>query len=264
MSDDTDRTALARRAAQAGAEVAHDLFRVGVDIETKDGKTDFVTQADRDAQRRVIEVIREEYLEDAIVGEEEDELKAVPETGDAWVIDPIDGTNNFVREIGIWATSVAAIQDGETVAAANVLPALGDTYVAGPDGTFRNGKQVTVSDREDPETMTVVPTIWWDFDHREEYARATRAIVERFGDMRRLGCAQAVLAMIAAGSLDGAITDVVVNPWDSVAGVYMVRQAGGRVTDLDGDPWEPGCRGLVASNGVGHDPVLAAAREIRA
>ena len=262
MSEDT-RVALAKRAAQAGAEVAHDLFRVGVDVETKDGKTDYVTQADRDAQRRVIEVIREEFSADAIVGEEDEELKEVPESGDAWVIDPIDGTNNFVREISIWATSVAAVRDGEAVAAANVLPALGDTYVAGPDGTFRNGTRVEVSDREDPETMTVVPTIWWDFDHREDYARAARAIVERFGDMRRLGCAQAVLGMIAAGSLDGAITDIVVNPWDSVAGVYMVRQAGGRVTDIHGERWEPGCEGLVASNGVGHEAVLAAAQEIR-
>lgn len=262
MSDDS-RASLAERAAHAGAEVAYNLFRVGVDVETKDGKTDYVTQADRDAQRRVIEVIREEFPADAIVGEEEEELKEVPESGDAWVIDPIDGTNNFVRELSIWATSVAAVRDGETVAAANVLPAMGDVYTAGPDGTFRNGKPVEVSDRGDPEIMSVVPTVWWDFDHRDDYARATRAIVERFGDLRRFGCAQAVLAMIAAGSLDGTITNVRVNPWDSVAGVYMVRQAGGRVTDLHGNEWVPGCEGLVASNGVGHDAVLEAAREIQ-
>lgn len=262
MTTETSRVALAERAATAGGEVAHELFRTDLTVETKSGKTDMVTRADREAQRRVIEVIREEHAEDAIVGEEEDALKTVPAEGDAWVIDPIDGTNNYVRHMRTWATSVAAVRDGETVAAANVHPALGDTYVAGPDGAALNGTPVSVSDRTDPETMTVVPTIWWDFDHRDEYAAATRAIVERFGDMRRLGCAQAVLSRVASGALDGTLTNVVVNPWDSVAGVYLVEQAGGTVTDIHGDPWEPGCDGLVASNGAGHDHVLAAAREI--
>lgn len=259
----TDRAALATRAANAGASVASDLFRVGIDVETKSGKTDYVTQADRDAQRRVIDVIREECPADAIVGEEDEELKVVPESGNVWVIDPIDGTNNFVRGIRTWATSVAAVRDGQTVAAANVFPALGDTYAADSDGVTRNNESISVSDRADPETMAVVPTVWWDFDHREEYAAATRAIVERFGDLRRLGCAQAVLSLIAAGSLDGTITDIEVNPWDSVAGVFMVRQAGGTVTDIHGNRWMPGCEGLVASNGVGHEVILEAAREIR-
>ena len=259
---DTDRVALAERAAMAGSEVAMGLFRTELDVETKGGKTDVVTRADREAQRRVIEVIREECPDDAIVGEEEDAPKELPEEGDAWVIDPIDGTSNFVRGMRTWATSVAAVRDGEAVAAANVLPALGDVFVAGPGGVSRNGREVSTSDRSDSETMTVVPTIWWDFDRRDEYAAACRAIVERFGDMRRFGCAQAVLSLVACGALDGAITNVVVNPWDSVAGVYMVRRAGGSVTDVGGDPWEPGCEGLVASNGAGHDDVLAAAREI--
>ncbi|WP_277985836.1 inositol monophosphatase family protein, partial [Halogeometricum borinquense] len=90
------KVGVARRAARAGGAVAADRFRTGIDVERKDGKTDVVTQADRDAQSRVIDVIREEYAADAIVGEEEDELKQVPSEGAAWVIDPIDGTNNFV------------------------------------------------------------------------------------------------------------------------------------------------------------------------
>ncbi len=253
---------VAERAARAGAEVALAAFRTGIDVETKSGKTDVVTQADRDAQRRVIEVIRETHPEDAVVGEEEDELKSVPESGAAWVIDPIDGTNNFVRDTPVWATSVAAVKDGETLAAVNVLPALGDVYVAGDGEVTRNGDAMSVSAKTDPETFAVVPTIWWGFDEREEYARACRAIVERFADMRRYGCAQAVLSMVASGQLEGAVTNVDVNPWDSVAGVHLVRRAGGVVTDVHGDRWQPGSHGLVASNGEAHDVVLEAAREI--
>jgi len=82
-----------------------------------------VTEADRAAQRTVIESIRETFPDDAIVGEEEDERKTVPETGAAWVIDPIDGTSNYVRDIRVWGTAVAAVVDGEPVAAATVARA---------------------------------------------------------------------------------------------------------------------------------------------
>ncbi len=259
-----ERAAIAERAAAAGAAVADAAFRTGIDTETKDGKTDVVTQADRDAQAEVVRVIRDAFPDEAVVGEEGDELESVPEAGPAWVVDPIDGTNNFVRDVRIWTTSVAAVVDGVPVAAATVLPALGDTYTAGPEGVWRNGEAAAVSRRTDPETFAVCPTIWWDYDRREEYAVATREIVERFGDLRRLGSAQAALAMVAAGHLEAAVTNVVPNPWDTVAGVRMVRQAGGTVTDVDGDPWHHDSRGLVASNGKAHDEVLAAVREIEA
>ncbi|MFC7215809.1 inositol monophosphatase family protein [Saliphagus sp. GCM10025334] len=259
-----DRAAVAARAAEAGSEVAHDSFRRDIPVELKGGKTDVVTQADRDAQRTVIEVIRETYPDDPIVGEEDDERKTVPPEGPAWIIDPIDGTNNYVRGIRIFATAVAAVVDGEPVGSAVVMPALGDTYRAGPDGVTRNGEPISVSDRDDPETCAVCPTIWWSFDQRDQYAAATREIVQRFGDMRRYGCAQAVLSMVASGALDGVITNHRANPWDSVAGVHLIRTAGGTVTDIEGEPWRYDSRGLVASNGEDevHDEVLAATRAI--
>lgn len=263
MNEDASRrAAVAERAARSGAAVAAARFRDGIPIETKDGKTDVVTEADRAAQREVVDVVAETYPDDTIVGEEDDVTKAVPETGSAWVIDPIDGTNNFVRDISVWATSVAAVRDGEPVAAANVLPELDDVYVAGPDEATRNGEPITVSERTDPDTCTVAPTIWWGFDRREEYARAVTEVVEQFGDLRRFGCAQATLSMVASGALDATITNVETNPWDTIAGVHLVERAGGTVTDLDGEPWRHDSVGLVASNGEVHDEVLAAARAI--
>ncbi|WP_277985835.1 inositol monophosphatase family protein, partial [Halogeometricum borinquense] len=162
----------------------------------------------------------------------------------------------------VWGTAVASVEDGTPVAAATRYPALEDTYWTDGEATYRNSEEVTVSDRDDPEMCVVCPTIWWGFDERDQYARATNAIVDRFGDMRRFGCAQAVLAMVADGQLDGVLTNVRANPWDSVAGVHMIRAAGGTVTDLSGDRWQHDSRGLVASNGKIHDSVLEAAREI--
>jgi len=295
------RVALTERAARAGGAVALDSFRTDLAVETKSGKTDVVTAADRAAQDRVVNVLDGAAPEEPVVGEERVEprstdgasgarhdreggprkangearpvsgarsepraeggVETVPETGSAWIVDPIDGTNNYVRGLRTWATSVAAVTDGEPVAAATVLPALGDAYVAGDGGVRLNDDPVTVSDRTDPETFTVVPTIWWGFDRRDEYAAILEGIVERFGDLRRVGCAQAVLARVADGSLDAAITNVETNPWDTVAGAHLVRQAGGVVTDIEGEPWHHEGRGLVASNGEAHETVLATARE---
>jgi len=263
MTDDVaERLTVAERAAAEGSEVALRGFQQGLDVETKGDKTDVVTEADRETQRRVIEVVRESYLEDAIVGEEDDELKEVPEAGDSWVIDPIDGTNNYVRDLPVWATSVAAVRDGDPVAAVNACPALGETFVAGDDGVRRNGVEVSVSDRTDPETFAVSPTIWWGFDRRDEYAGICRELVERFADVRRFGSAQVTLSMVAAGSLEGTVTNIESNPWDTVAGVHMVRQAGGTVTDVHGDPWRHDSTGLVASNGTAHDELLAAVQNL--
>ncbi len=263
MEDDArERESVAVHAAEAGSAVAREAFRTDLSVDTKADKTDVVTPADHRAQARVTEVIREAYPDEPIVGEEDDERTRVPEAGPAWIVDPIDGTNNYVRGIGEWATSVAAVVDGDPVAAANVMPSVGDTYVLGPDGARLNGDPVAVSERTDPETFVVVPTVFWERDRRGEYARAVREIVERFGDMRRFGCAQACLSRVAAGALEGAITNVETNPWDTVAGVGMVRAAGGVVTDLEGERWRHDSTGLVASNGRAHDRLLAAARGI--
>jgi myo-inositol-1(or 4)-monophosphatase len=262
MDDIDERVRVAERAARAGGAVAAGSFRRDIAVERKAGKTDLVTRADREAQRQVVASIRDVYPEDAIVGEEEDELKEVPESGPAWVVDPIDGTNNFVRGVGLWTTSVAAVADGEAVAAANVVPPTADVYTADADGAYRNGERVSVSGETDPDGFAVAPTYWWDRDHRDEYATACREIVERFGDLRRYGSAQLTLSLVASGGLEGTITNLRANPWDTVAGAYMVEQAGGRVTGLGGGRWTHATDGLVASNGERHADLLEAARNI--
>jgi myo-inositol-1(or 4)-monophosphatase len=262
MTDTAERAELAECAARDGAAVALESFRTGIDVETKSSETDVVTEADRAAQRRVLERIARTYPDDPVVGEEEDELKAVPREGASWVVDPIDGTNNYVRNVPTWATAVAAVVDGEPVGAATVLPALGDVYTADGDGAYHDGEPISVSDRTDPRACTVSPTLWWGHDRRDEFAAAAREAVHRFGDSRRFGCAQATLAYVAAGALDGAFSNVRSNPWDTVGGVHLIRRAGGTVTDLDGERWTHRSTGIVASNGRIHDEVLAAARAI--
>lgn len=247
----------AYEAAVEGAEIAHDLFRTELDVETKDSKMDFVTRADTETQQRVIEIIHDEYPKATIVGEEEDELKSIPEDGNAWVIDPIDGTTNFVRGIQLWTTTVAVVRDHETVAAVTVAPALGDTYAADADTVTQNGEPISVSTRADLDQFTVAPILRYGSERDQQFGDLLQKLIHTFGDMRRFGCAQATLGMVACGALDAAVSPQPnPNPWDTIAGIDMVERAGGLVTDIGGNPWQPGSTGLVASNGNVHDEII--------
>ena len=252
---------LAVAAAREGGAAADERFRGSVAVETKAHKNDLVSAADAAAQERVVERLRE--ASDApVVGEEDEERTAIPEDGLAWVVDPIDGTANYLRGLRVWTTTVAAVEDGEPVAGATVMPALDDEYVAGSGGTTLNGEPVTVSERDDVETFAVAVLGWGPHGQREAYSRLSSAVVEECGDMRRFGSMQSALAFVASGGLEAAVTTRQPNPWDSVAGVHLVREAGGTVTDLDGEPWRHDSTGLVASNGCAHESVLGVVQDV--
>jgi len=258
-ADVMDRHDMAVEAARAGADLAMELFRTTLDVETKESATDYVTEADRGAQRRVVERVTEQYPDDAIVGEEGDQRSTLRPGETAWVIDPIDGTTNYVRGIPVWMTSVAAVEDGETVAAANVCPPLGIEYHAGTHGATCDGEAATVSDVDELASSLVGPTL--RYDRECTYAALLDAISPVVGDVRRFGSAQATLSFVADGRLDAAVGLLKAHPWDTVAGVHLIERAGGRVTDLDGEPWTPDSEGIVATNGEIHDALLDALPE---
>jgi myo-inositol-1(or 4)-monophosphatase len=253
MDRTRDRVELVEGLAREGGRLALESFRSTLTVGTKDGPLDRVTAVDRAVQERVFDGIREVYPGDVLVGEEGDARETLPDSGVAWVVDPIDGTNNYVAGNRRWATSLALAVDGDPVAAVNHLPALGDTYVATGGKMTRNGTAVTVSSVADPSSLTVAPVFGLVGPYRTGYAEAARAIVESFGDMRRVGSAQATLSMVATGELDAAVSTAPLDVWDTLAGVHHVRSAGGTVTDAAGEPWHPGSAGLVASNGRVHD-----------
>lgn len=257
--DPSERLAVARAAAEAGGERALQEFRREIDVETKGGPTDYVTEADRAAQRAVVAEIRDAYPDDPIVGEEDETPSEIPESGPAWVVDPIDGTTNYVRGMPTWTTVVAALEDGEPVAAVIAAPALGDVYAAGQDGATKNGDSITVSATAVAAEAMVCPTLWLPRDRRAEFAGIVEAILHSFADARRIGSAQLELALVADGGLDATIASVRGAPWDTVAGAHVVRQAGGRVTDLEGERWRHDARGIVASNGEIHEEARDAA-----
>jgi myo-inositol-1(or 4)-monophosphatase len=269
MVDAHRRAVLAERAARAGGAVAREAFRSDLRVDSKRDKNDLVTETDRDAQRQVIATLVPEFPSDVIVGEEDAVppvgtgdgvdvtlAESVPDSGDAWVIDPIDGTANFVRGLRIWTCSVAAVVDGEPVGAATYLPAVEDIYTAGPESVTRNGTVLSVSDRTDPETFAVSVLGRWDAATSDQLGALAATTAEQFGDLRRFGSMQSALAFVASGGLDAAFSPYQPNSWDALAGVLLIREAGGTVTDLAGERWTLESDSLVASNGEAHETVL--------
>ena len=252
---------IARDAAEAGAEIACQYFREGIGNDFKRDRMDPVSKADQEAQERIIDVLAEREPDAAIVGEENDARKSVPESGAGWIIDPIDGTNNFVRDNRLWGVSLARTVDGEPVAAATALPATGDTYAAGTDVVERNGVACSVSDRIEPSSLIVAPIFGLKDRDRDDYDVVTSYIHHELGDLRRLGSGQTSLAMVACGEIDAAISTVHMTAWDTVAGAHMVRAGGGRVTDLAGERWRHDSESLIATNGEIHEEILTGLRE---
>jgi myo-inositol-1(or 4)-monophosphatase len=150
------------RAGRPGGVVARETFRQEVAVETKADETDVVTVADRDAQQQVVATVGQEFPGDPVLCEDEgpvvggvDSRESVPTSGPVWVVDPIDGTADYVRGLRYWATVVAALVDGAPVGVAIYLPGQEDIYAAGPESVTHNGNPMCVSDRADPETFAL-------------------------------------------------------------------------------------------------------------
>jgi myo-inositol-1(or 4)-monophosphatase len=123
---------------------------------------------------------------------------------------------------------------------------------------------MAVSERDDLETFATALIGWWPTEAAGRTAALYRAAAETFGDVRRFGSMQGVLALVAAGSLEAAFMPTQPHPWDALGGVYLIRRAGGVATDLDGEPWTLDSEGLVVSNGECHDAVRQAVVEAAA
>jgi myo-inositol-1(or 4)-monophosphatase len=266
MSDATRRSAVAERAARAGGVAARERFRGDFAVETKAHRNDLVTDADREAQEQVLSTLTAEFPADTYVCEEEvtsipgvagvETADSVPESGDAWVVDPVDGTANFARGIRFWATVVTAAVDGRPVGTTTYLPSRGDIYTAGPESVSCNGNSMAVSDRSDPGTFAAALIGVWPRSGGREPTDLSLRAARRFGDVRRLGSMQSTLALVAAGSLDAAFTPTRPHPWDTLGGVFLIRRAGGVATDRFGDPWDLDSEALVVSNDECHGEVL--------
>lgn len=234
--------------------------RADLDVSTKTGPNDLLTEVDLYVQEQITRKINERFKDDAIVAEEMG-LSARPADPPprCWVIDPIDGTQNFVKGIfPIFGISIAFVENGDVVAAGVDIPLAGRLFLARRgQGATCNGTPLRVSGTE----SIGVARVEVDFanpDMRDETLARFSDIVRRAGQFR-CNCA-AVVGICSVASGDGdAYVHVGLNPWDSAAATLAVQEAGGIVTHRDGSPYGvfDADGSVVATNGVFHDECLA-------
>jgi myo-inositol-1(or 4)-monophosphatase len=207
----------------------------------KSSKTDPVSEADREAESAIVELLRAERPGDGLLSEEGARSETTSDR--RWVVDPLDGTVNYLYGFPAWAVSVALV-DAEGSAAGVVYDPLRDEAfrAARGGGCQLNGVGVRVRDRDDRlDTALIATGFGYEADRRAMQADVARRILPRIRDIRRAGAAALDLAWLAAGRIDG-YYERGLSPWDWAAGRLLVEEAGGVVAELAGDP-----PGLVAA-----------------
>ena len=253
----------AAAAAKAGGEVALASWRnlaAGEVSEKK--KNDFVTNADRASEERIVSRIRESFPRDNFLGEEGGR-QGTDSDARTWIIDPLDGTSNFIAGFPFWSVSIAAREAGRIVAGVVWDPLRQELYTAERgSGAFRNGSRIRVTGREGLEGAFLATG--FPFRSREKidlYLSVFRELFLHARAIRRAGSAALDLAMVAAGVHDG-FFEFRLSVWDIAAGALLIEEAGGKLADFSGGNryWERG--NVVAGSPGVADGILRALSEI--
>jgi myo-inositol-1(or 4)-monophosphatase len=227
--------ALARSVAEAAGTLLLDgAHRRRTEVGTKTSPTDMVTEMDRASEALVVEGLLRARPDDGVLGEEG---SARPGTsGVRWVVDPLDGTTNYLYGFPAWAVSVAAEADGEVVAAVVADPSHGEVFTATRGGGAScNGRPVVIEAGPALATALVGTGFSYESGRRARQAAVLAEVLPRVRDVRRAGAAALDLCWVAAGRLD-AFYERGLQPWDLAAGALVATEAGARTGDLGGGP----------------------------
>ena len=241
-------------AAKAGGEALRARWRaLPPDAVSEKRQNDFVTLADRESESRVIAVIRDAFPDDAFLAEEGGGRDSGSGAAREWIIDPLDGTSNFIAGFPFWCVSVAAREKGEIAAGVVWDPLRGELYAAERGaGAFRDGERLAVVPREDVDGAFLATGFpFRSRDKIDDYLALFRALFLRARAIRRAGSAALDLANVAAGVFDG-FFEFRLAAWDIAAGAVLIEEAGGELTDFAG-----GRRYLEHGNVVAGSPGVA-------
>jgi myo-inositol-1(or 4)-monophosphatase len=222
----------ARRAGQiiSRASLDVDLLKV-----TAKRQSDFVTEVDKAAEAAIIEVLREAYPNYAILAEESG-TSGPTQAEYQWIIDPLDGTTNFIHGFPQYAISIALAHNGHVTQAVVYDPERNELFTASKGrGAFLNERRIRVSKRVKlDEALIGTGFPYRVFDHVDAYLAIFKELTQKTAGMRRPGAAALDLAWVACGRLDG-FWEFGLSPWDMAAGTLLISEAGGLVSDLAGE-----------------------------
>ncbi|MFP4364771.1 MAG: inositol monophosphatase family protein [Spirochaetia bacterium] len=235
-------------AAHSAGAIQRTGLEKGIDIRQKGESQNLVTNIDIDCEKAVVDIIRSTYPEHNIIGEEG--KYQLTDSEFTWIIDPLDGTNNYAKGIPQFAASVAVAKDGEILAAAVFDPMKDELFTASQGGgAYLNGKAISVSVTENPEDSLVITGFYYD---RGEGMKRNLAVIEKVFQagiigLRRFGAATLDLCYVACGRAEG-FWEHHLAVWDYAAAMLILKEAGGVITDYSGN--DPGLTGgcIVSGN----------------
>ena len=221
-------------ARQAGALLLDGLPNRGAGVGTKSSGTDMVSDSDRASERLISEALARRRPDDAVLGEEGSSRDGT--TGVRWIIDPLDGTTNYLYGWPAFSVSIGVEVDGEVVAGVVVDPSHEEVFTAiRGKGARCNGEPIRASDKADLATALVGTGFAYTADRRRQQARVLESVLPAVRDIRRAGAASIDLCWVACARLDG-FYEAGLQPWDLAAGALIAAEAGAVTGDLRGGP----------------------------
>lgn len=253
-------------AARAAGDTLLD-WRGRVSIQHKADHADLVTEADREAETIIMNMLRTAFPDHECLGEETgahagQAASGTTGSGYRWIIDPLDGTTNYAQGLPLFATSIGLEKDGHLLVGVIHAPALGATYSAlRGGGAFYNGEPMRVSDTPHVKDSLLVTGFIHDEDVIRTNVERMPALIRSSRGVRSLGSAALNLAYVAQGVFE-AYWAPANQPWDVAGGALIVQEAGGKITDMNGDPLDIFRPRLLATNGHVHEEMLQALQPI--
>ena len=260
-SDDAELLDIAIEAARAAAKVVRGAAakKGGIVWEPK-GRSDFVSDVDRDAEHSIAEIVARRCPDASVLGEELSPL-ALSDGGIVFIADPLDGTTNFLHGYPEYATSIGVARNGDLRAAVVLNVARGEEFTARKGGgAWRDGERIRVSTlREPPRALIGTGFPFKTLELLPRYQRQFSLVMQGTAGIRRAGAAALDLASVACGRFD-AFWELTLSPWDVAGGILLVQEAGGLVTDLDGSASTLRAGAYVAGNPAMHAWLLQTVR----
>ncbi|HPH03016.1 MAG TPA: inositol monophosphatase family protein [Spirochaetota bacterium] len=240
---------------RGAGEILHEGYLAEAGSWTNKGRVDLVTEWDMKSERYIRETISNRFPGHAILGEEGG--GALSSEGYLWVVDPLDGTTNFVHKLPYFSVAVACLKDGVPLAGGVFAPVFNKLFLAERgQGAVCNQQKIRVSSVDTLEEALFVTG--FPYEREGRIPMLQRMIGNALGHVqgiRRMGSAALDLCHVASGLFDVYI-EFEIKPWDMAAGVLVLEEAGGKVSRCDGSPLLLDGRQIVASNGILHDPAL--------
>ncbi len=239
-------------AAHEAGKILKEGYGRSFKIGSKSGINDLVTEYDVRSENRIIEILSKEFPGCNFLCEESGKSKQTA-SPIRWIIDPLDGTVNFAHKVPIFSISIAAELEGEIVCGVVYQPMLDELFVATKgEGTYFNGERVQVTDCNDIARSYLVTGFPYNVGENPGNCIEVFVDIVQMGiPVRRLGSAALDLAYVAGGRFDG-FWEIDLNPWDVAAGILLVEEAGGKVSNFDRSPYKLGDRTILATNGLIH------------